>query len=256
MYFWKQTLHKDGRGSFWRHARWRFGGLRCEWVWFRWHGPGWRMALGGGDSDRELAVHVHLPLLSIYLGVEVPRIVAEALLPGRPYTFERGGEQHTVKITQEREISFVWHNGGLWWMVWMSPNEWKSTDAAWRRGHFDPLDCLLGRSIYAESILSEHRVLIPMPEKPYPAAVLLKEARWRRPRWPFKRIMKLAEVKPDTGIPFMGKGENSWDCGADGLWGISTRDATIPGAVAATVKSVYASRLRYGIVEPEHAIKA
>jgi hypothetical protein len=46
------------------------------------------------------------------------------------------------------------------------------------------------------------------------------------------------------GIPHNGKGENSWDCGDDGLWGCG--GDTVEEAIGHAVSSVLRSRRRYG----------
>jgi hypothetical protein len=46
------------------------------------------------------------------------------------------------------------------------------------------------------------------------------------------------------GIPHEGKGENSWDCGMDGLFGCS--GATVAEAIANAVRHTQRDRERYG----------
>jgi hypothetical protein len=46
------------------------------------------------------------------------------------------------------------------------------------------------------------------------------------------------------GIPVEGKGENSWDCGMDGVFGTSGK--TVEDAVANCVRSVTRMRNQYG----------
>ena len=61
--------------------------------------------------------------------------------------------------------------------------------------------------------------VVVMPEGKYPAQIKL--TRERRARWwqrPFTRWEWNVEVGVEGGIPFPGKGENSYDCDDDGLW--------------------------------------
>jgi hypothetical protein len=215
---------------------------------------GVRAGVGGGDADREVAVSLHTPVLSVYLSFDLPRRVVEVVLPWRLHEFD--GEDRAVKITEERELSLVWHNGGLWGTIWMHPHDWSSREPKWRRWTLDPARLLCGRNSYSSRVLSEQRVLIPMPEKPYPATVVLTEDSWKRPRWPYSRRIKRAQVTPDEGIPSMGKGENVWDCGPDGTYGLTCAARTVEQAVGAMVEVVYRERRRYGIVESGHAITA
>jgi len=166
------------------------------------------------------------------------------------------GTMHSVKITSEREFSYKIHGGALWWCLWMNPDEWNHTDPKWRRGNFNPADFFFGRYKYSERILETVNVLIPMPEKPYPATIEMREDSWKRPRWPFTRYMKRANIDVPNGIPHQGKGENSWDCGPDATYGMTCPARTIAQAVGTMVESCYRDRLRYGIVEPAHSVKA
>lgn len=48
-----------------------------------------------------------------------------------------------------------------------------------------------------------------MPEKSYAATVRLFKSYWERPGW-FKESVTRVEIKVPEGMPFEGKGENSW----------------------------------------------
>lgn len=60
---------------------------------------------------------------------------------------------------------------------------------------------------------------IPMPEGEYPAVFTYETRIWYRPRSPFRIVRYATDIDIPIGIPFSGKGENSWDCGEDGLYG-------------------------------------
>jgi len=126
-----------------------------------------------------------------------------------------------------RGIDFSWHSGAFWWALWSREMEWRATDPWWVRTHsFHPVDFLLGRMKHKHEVLSEYKeVLVPMPEGCYKTEMREERRTWTRPRWPwrpFTREQQYIEIKIDGGIPFEGKGENSWDCGEDGLWGCSS----------------------------------
>jgi hypothetical protein len=142
-----------------------------------------------------------------------------------------------------------WHHGGLWWNVWQNDFESRSTDPKWRRGHFDPMDFLFGRDVYAQRPLKTVPVEVPMPEKAYPATVTLFESTWTRrrwPHWPLTRRMVRSEIDVPEGVPHPGKGENSWDCGEDATYSLTCAETTVDGAVAALVRSVLRDRRKYG----------
>lgn len=90
----------------------------------------------------------------------------------------------------------------------------------------------------------EHDTFIPMPEGQYHARVKLERDTWKRTRWPwwpfvFHRVSYQFNI-PD-GIPFSGKGENSWDCGEDGLYGTGVQadnEGEAVGKIAALAMSM------------------
>jgi hypothetical protein len=55
-----------------------------------------------------------------------------------------------------------------------------------------------------------------------------------------------ASVDIPGGIPHPGKGENSWDCGMDGVYGLSCEATTVDEAVAAVHACATKNRERYG----------
>lgn len=48
------------------------------------------------------------------------------------------------EYSRTMEISF--HNGAVWWNFWTSPDNWSSETPWWRRGSFNPIDKLKGKS--------------------------------------------------------------------------------------------------------------
>ena len=92
----------------------------------------------------------------------------------------------------------------------------------WRDCSFsiNPAD-LLGRTRCARTLVEpEHAVLISMPEGDYAALLKVERMTWTRKLWPWrplKRERTYRDITVPDCIPFSGKGENSWDCGEDGL---------------------------------------
>lgn len=136
------------------------------------------------------------------------------------------------------------HDSALWWQFGGNSMEWSSRTSKWKHGSFNVADFLLGRTQFSQEVLSTHQVLIPMPEGGYPATVVLERCTWKRPRW-FALVKPMADVKIPKGIPHQGKGENSYDCGEDRLFGLSRSASTIEQAIAGTVESALRSRRRY-----------
>lgn len=150
----------------------------------------------------------------------------------------------------DREFRLSAHDYALWWNVWHSDMEWKRGTPRWRHGSFHPIDFFLGRQKHSSRIISTTNVLIPMPEGSYPAVVTLDESTWKRPRWPFAFRRKGAKIDVERGVEFEGKGENSWDCGKDAIYGLSCSATTVDEAIGAFVEAALKNRRRYGYHGP------
>jgi hypothetical protein len=145
----------------------------------------------------------------------------------------------------DREVSLRFHDAAVWWEVWRDSDSWSSDTPRYRSGCFHIDDFVLGKAEYSQRILNEQAVQIALPEASYPATVKIDERTWKRPRWFTKRLVG-SQVDIPKGIPFPGKGENSWDCGQDAVFGLSSLESTVEGAIAAVVRSVLKSRRRHG----------
>lgn len=195
--------------------------LRFEWnLWT--HFCGVSMKIDGETGGLQL--HVAFPPVSFWLTLPIH------------FGLRRG-----------RDVFFdlAVHDRALWWQFGGNSMEWNSRTPRWQHGcfHFD--DFFLGAQKFTERVLSTHEALIPMPEGPYRATVKLEECTWKRARWPFAIVRRTATVDVPKGIPHQGKGENSWDCGEDALFGLSCEAWTLDEAISKTVASVLKSRRRY-----------
>jgi len=138
------------------------------------------------------------------------------------------------------------------WNVFTCPDSWESTRPRWRDGTAHPLDWLFGKDgSLQEETTATVRVEIPLPEGKYPATVELRRrvfGRERWPRWPFLRVIRSANVKPDEPLPVPGKGTCSWNLDEDAIHELYTGGNvdTVAGAVSHVVGSVLRSRERYG----------
>lgn len=146
----------------------------------------------------------------------------------------------------ERQYGFRVFDCALWWSFDEPTMSWSSRDKWWRRFTIRPARILFGREkcvrVDAPDALN---VVVPMPEGSYPATVRRADYTWTRSRLPFwKRKRTDWYIDIPHGIPFNGKGENSWDCGDDGLFG--TGGDSPEDAVANAVKSVLRNRKKYG----------
>jgi hypothetical protein len=110
---------------------------------------------------------------------------------------------------------------------------------------------VVGRTTCTTEVLETGMTRVPLPEGAYPAEYKVEKRTWRHQRYPGKvadwfgvRVRTDVSLSIPGGIPVEGKGENSYDCGMDGLFGCG--GATVEAAVANAVKSVMRDRNRYG----------
>lgn len=147
----------------------------------------------------------------------------------------------------------AFHGGSLWLrLLHPDTGSWSSKDRWWQRRELvlHVQDRIRGRAVYSTRILAGALAVIPMPEGVYYAKALTEESIWRYPRWPTLRRVSVRIVidkeRHRGAIPFPGKGENSWDCGIDGLYEASHEGDSVPEAIGHFVGAVLGYRHRYG----------
>lgn len=108
-----------------------------------------------------------------------------------------------------------------------------------------------GRRLHESTVVAAGMCTVPMTEGNYPATWEQKRTTWRHVRWPGKALDWFVDrsnvsvwVEVPGGIPCEGKGENSWDCGMDGVFG--TGGPTLEAAIANVVRAVMRERERNG----------
>jgi len=193
---------------------------------FEWHLRSWSCGISA-EVDQELKLHFALPPFSFWFTIEAP-------------IFSR-------KYGKGRELRVSIHDWSLWWNFWTDNMGWSSKTPRYRNGAFHLIDFLFGRTRYEERPLACEWIEVPMPERTYYGAAQLQEATWRRARW-FPRRLTRAELKmlPGEQVPHPGKGENSWDCGEDEIFSMTTPADSIEDGIARLVGSVLRSRRRHG----------
>lgn len=219
---------------FWHHSRergmyrawWHYGrhSAHCSSIEVSW-GRTFCHLTFGLDDERGLGFSIALPPVALWLHIGLP----------------------FLHIRESRTIQISIHSFALWWTMWRDPmGGWSSDVPKWREGSFHFNDFLLGKSKCSTKVLEERNIIVPMPEGPYPAEAKLVEYSWSRSRW-FTKRLKRVQIEIAKGIPHAGKGENSWDCGDDATFGITTGEChSIPEGVGILVGSVLHSRVRYG----------
>lgn len=150
-------------------------------------------------------------------------------------------------IPDDRSCGVSIHGWTIYLKPWEKWGEWNSADPWWVRGvSFDVADFALGRTKFNREVLrGDIPIKIPMPEGVYSAVARVERCTWKRPRW-FAKARVSVNVDIPKGIPFAGKGENSWDCGDDGLFGYGSEGESIEKAIGKGVTSVLESRRRNG----------
>jgi hypothetical protein len=129
-----------------------------------------------------------------------------------------------------------WSSKEPWWMHWTF--------------HFD--NFILGSMQHKLELHGQPtRIWIALPEGSYLAAAQYETRTWTRSRWPwwpFKKTRQATSVDVHAwhGLPHEGKGENSWDCGTDGLFGYSAEGHSVEAAIAKGVELTLKDRNRYG----------
>jgi hypothetical protein len=242
--YWQNLTDKE-TGSLWRsgHAWFRrpdeyHKGFRVEWSVlgsYRWLGA--KIDLFDGDSHRDVDVSIGLGIAAIYLGFEcvLPKRFG---YPRHSWAHTTGIEMHWYRHAEELTVSLNWHYAGDdcyscgrkvgWHFYWC------------------PVDTLLGSRRHSSVELEQGCGVVAMTEGNYPVTVKLTRDEWKRARWPWPLVVYRAHVESEQGIPFPGKGENSWDCGENASFGLTCQANTVDEAVEAMRESVLRDRERYG----------
>jgi hypothetical protein len=220
--FHTQNLKKEEGGGLIHSRGWmNFGDFEFGWSY---NIPriafGFHLDVGRGDDDGSL--YIAIPGISIWFHIELPR----------PWRW----------LYDERRTGFDVHSGSFWWRLWVDENDYPRR----RSGTWHFTDWLLGRHKYKEEMISpETPTKVEMPEGTYDATVKIFKSTWKRPRWFAKSIVR-AEISVPAGIPFSGKGENSWDCGDDALFGSTFACDNMLDAVEHIRHEALKYRKRYG----------
>jgi hypothetical protein len=143
------------------------------------------------------------------------------------------------------------YQGSLSWKVMGASDSWDSKIPRWRDGNFDYYNLIFKQTMTDEPIvegsLSPRNINIPMPEGVYQWKIQFQRRVLKR-RFLRKKsfVTYNAECHEGQQIPKPGKGENSWDCGPDAIFGQSGPGSSVTEAIAKIVQGVLRDRERYG----------
>ncbi len=192
------------------------------------------------DSEK-WQVAVAFPPVALWIGVEAFGLWK----PQRKHIFS-WDDNREVWLTDEREFQIAVHHWTVWLTLWGRLHEWQTVDPWWIRGvSLNLPDFILGRSRFTERVVGEFDVTIPTPEGTYQGRATITHCTWKRPRW-VAHSRTGTRVTIMNGIPFPGKGENSWDCGLDALWGYGCESTKPEAVIARGVQLALENRRRYG----------
>lgn len=249
MYFHSQNLKKEDRTKDWIHWRCWLGRETqltfCIMIPSRF----WHIDIDlceNGGQEEAIGFSVACPLFAIWIGFENSWLYNQ---------LEKITKRKYEKHTNGRNIGLSYHDNTLWIKLWDDPMESRAVDPWWWSFSFNWKDFVLGKYKYSERLIKEGNIEIGMPEGSYEATYKVEERTWKRPRWPFTKTKESIYFDFPIGVPHEGKGENSWDCGMDGTFGIGTewKGSLIDAVKDITIKLIQ-GRLRYGpLTSPEYA---
>lgn len=135
------------------------------------------------------------------------------------------------------DVDGVWSKGQPWW------RSMKLTTTN-----------IIGRTAVVTTVTGEGSIDVQMPEGHYSATWKREAYTTTHVRFPGTLIDRIRGPRTHAtmtldipgGIPEEGKGENSWDCGMDGVYSSSGPDVPADVAAANLATSVLKRRARYG----------
>ena len=133
------------------------------------------------------------------------------------------------------------------WALWLCISKWKAKDFFDMENtySFHFLDFFFGEVKHSKNPLFEEDISITFPEKTYSVKAVRSQVTLKRPRGTTKKFI-VYDLDCKEGIPFPGKGENSWDCGDDASYGLYTPAKNVKEAVDVWIKSIRRKREVYG----------
>lgn len=234
----RRTPHSPNRQDLQLNAEWSLLTKRYAF------GFGGRFKWGTNGSETTPDIALHLSRLgNVYLS-------AGGLIPYRWL------ERHTAdgKVDYEsREFAIAIDKRGFRWSIWARVHAWSRSDPWWMNPSWEWERLFLGRWDASTVEGDTGETLVPLPEGTYAARWTEKITTWTykgrrlgrlRDAMFGPRTRRYFDLSIEGGIPIEGKGENSWDCGMDGLFGCG--GDTIEAAVGNAVGHVLRGRKRHG----------
>ena len=213
------------------------GKHKCIGIEFYWWSPRFGVSLGTDEDGWNISIR--LPPFAIYVSLDGLGLWQ----PQEKHVFTWDNNRE-VWLPSRRESDFYIADWRMSFTPWGRWGEWRRVDPWWIRGvSVDLKDLLFGRLTYEAEELALVPCDVPMVEGNYPAVAKVQRVTRGRTRW-FKRTGQEVQLNIPKGVPYAGKGENSWDCDDDGLFGIG--GDSVAGATLNAQNAVNERRQRYG----------
>lgn len=251
-----------GVGTLWKAGRWiitRRKGysdvLRLEWHHSRKLKPELDLLLRFGQGSMRLHVGI-LGLASWWLTVGVKRgLFSSLMVEERVFGIRLGyiGDLAWIYLAFDEEsdsagmLDYYRRKKQAGESLYFGGNRVQLTQGVRLKVRLRLRDWSLGRKVYEKTELRREPVAIPLDGREYEGVWTLTRETWKRPRWPFlshERVGSWIDVEHPPA--FSGKGENSWDCGDDAIFGCGSKALTPAVAVGDYIKAVLRNRERYG----------
>lgn len=169
------------------------------------------ITLGLADYECAVSIFVRIFIASFYFSINNWKL--------EKWIQEKTKRKDT-KYGDGREIGIRVFDWKVWIDLWSDPMEWRSEDPWWYQFTIDPIELILGCEKVNHEVIDQGESAIVMPEGEYQCTFEIREYRHKRKRW-IARTRYSISVDIKDGIPIEGKGESSWDCGMDAIYGTS-----------------------------------
>lgn len=239
----------------WRERKYELHGpnlfASVSWLLGKKQGFGWGFRLGHNGSESDVGLDLTFgPLGCLWLRLKAPWTRWMQAKAKRDGTYRETKDPDWYKA---RHYSLhIWPRRWVWIEAEIRAfeSEWSSKEPWYRHMSLNPT-AVWGRVRSETETIAAGVCKVPMPEGSYDATwertvTTTKHVRWPGTWWDwlYKRRTEYVKIDVAGGIPCEGKGENSWDCGMDGVFGTSGR--TVEDAIGHMVRAVLRNRLNYG----------
>lgn len=173
-----------------------------------------------GDDSYSTCLGIGLIFFRVWLTFSLPKWTYE-----KRKCIATWDNDREFYLVQGREYGFYWYEWTFWWNWRAKVNESSSKDPKWMRFNFCVPDFLFGRvEVISNEVLTANNLKFKLSGKEF----VMDSIKWERNRR-FRRHIPMSlysrewySVDMRINNPPMraGKGENSWDCGDDGTYGL------------------------------------